>query len=76
MPPGFGLTKREAWNGSGYHILFEKPPNYYYGGGAIEIYLDVTTSDLAADDEYQTDSLPLQPMDSTVWVRRMGSAMK
>ena len=54
MPPGFSLTKRETWNGGGYHVLFEKPPNYY-GGAAIEIYLDITTSNAAAESEYQGD---------------------
>jgi len=51
--PSYTRITNEAWGATGWHSAWTKPASYTYGGTAVDIYLEVVSSETRAKTNYQ-----------------------
>lgn len=51
--PAFTRVTNEAWGTTGWHSVWTRPGSYPYGGTAVDIYLEVLSSESRAETNYQ-----------------------
>jgi hypothetical protein len=51
--PGWTPRANDQWDSTTWHIAWDKPPTYVYGGEGVDIYLDVELNQVGAIASYQ-----------------------